>query len=155
VLEQLSQYLADRTDIYSSSSASLLAGSLAGESKSSLVPGANGNQELNLRIGMTRAWAQIAQALERADITVVDSDRDSGVYNVLFAGLGVDLDEPGFFRRIFTRNDASDGDAIPQFSLHVEDTGSGIRVTVTPTLAVDNESRLIEELLQTVLSNIG
>ena len=155
VLEQLSQYLADRTDIYSSSSASLLAGSLAGESKSTLGPGPNGQQELNLRIGMVRAWAQVAQSLERSDIAVLDSNREDGLYEVQFAGNGVDVNRPGFFSRVFRRDGDENGTSLPHFQVRLENTGSGIRITATPNENTDENSRLAEELLQTILSNLG
>ncbi|MEX2130664.1 MAG: outer membrane protein assembly factor BamC [Pseudohongiellaceae bacterium] len=154
VLEQISQYLADRTDIYSSSSASLLAGSLAGESKSSFSTSASGDAELNLRIGMTRAWAQVAQALERAEIVVLDSNRDQGVYNVQFAGLGIEGDTPGLFSRLFGNDDEGESD-LPQFSISLETTGNGVRVTALSETDSDEAARLAEELLQTVLDNLG
>lgn len=153
-LEQLSQYLADRTDIYSSSSASLLAGSLAGESKSTLETGADGSSELTLRIGMARAWAQVAQALERAEIPVVDSDRDQGIYNVRFAGQGVEVDKPGFFARVF-RGKGNVDDSVPQFSLHIQTTGAGVKITVSAAEETARNRQLEEELLQSVLGKIG
>jgi len=109
---------------------------------------------LNLRIGMTRAWAQVAQALERAEIVVLDSNRDQAVYNVQFAGNGNEGDEPGFFTRLFTNEDDEETSA-PQISIHLEDTGNGVRVTAMPGVESDESTRLAEELLQTLLNNIG
>lgn len=155
VLEQLSQYLADRTDIYSSSSASLLAGSLAGESKSNLVAGADGMPRLDLRIGMVRAWAQVGQALERAELSVISSDRDQGLYQVRFAGVDADTDAPGFFGRLLGRGDSGNEDDIPQFDLRLETTDTGVSVSVTTEPGTADGAQLAEELLQAVLSNLG
>ncbi|MFM1896839.1 MAG: hypothetical protein RLZZ385_1913 [Pseudomonadota bacterium] len=154
ILEQISQYLADRTDIYSSSSASLLAGNLAGDSKATFKTGANGGQVLDIRIGYARAWAQMAQALERAGISVLNSDRDAGEVRVAYSGAGDEAQRPGFFGRLLGRGNDDGGD-LPQFILHLEETATGVRITARPQDEGDDSIRLADQLLQTLLSNLG
>ena len=154
VLEQISQYLADRTDIYSSSSASLLAGSLAGESKASFNAGPGGLLVLDVRINFPRAWAQVAQSLERSGITVLSSDRDSGEYQVVFSGEEDPSERPGFFGRLFGGG-RDDTDELPQFTLRLEETPTGVRINAVPATAGEEGNLMAEQLLQTLLSNLG
>jgi outer membrane protein assembly factor BamC len=154
ILEQVSQYLADRTDIYSSSSSSLLAGSLAGERKASLIENGINDSELQLRISLTRAWGQVAQALERADIAIVDRDRDASVFEVQFSGNRALLDEPGFFSRMFGRGNDDEVVEIP-FRITLEETASGIRVLAESQADSATNGRLKNEILQLILINIG
>lgn len=151
ILEQISQYLADRTDIYSSSSASLLAGSLAGDSKASFTTLADGHQALDVRIGFPRAWAQVNQALERAELAVLSSDRDAGTVRVTYGGTA----EPprrGFFGRLFGGDDTSV--ALPEFTLEVEETDGGVRIRARAESNPD-DAAAADALLQTLLTHLG
>ena len=154
ILQQVSQYLADRTDIYSSSSSSLLSGSLAGESKAQIIENGVNNSELELRISMTRAWGQVAQALERADIAITDRNRDASVFEVEFSGINAPLEEPGFFSRMFGGGNNDEAVEVP-FRITLEQTQSGIRVLAEPQADSGSNGRLKNEILQLILSNIG
>jgi outer membrane protein assembly factor BamC len=154
LLDRLSQYLADRTDIYSSSSSSLLAGNLTSASKAAMVSNAQGNQVLEISIGFTRAWAQLGQALERADITVLDSNRDEAVYTVRFAGDQSVRQSPGFFSRIFGRG-GDDLEGLPEFTITVETTDTGVRFIARAKVDDDVSRQLETDLLTVVHNNIG
>ncbi|MCB1672267.1 MAG: outer membrane protein assembly factor BamC [Gammaproteobacteria bacterium] len=152
MLQEISQYLADRTDIYSSSSSSLLAGSLAGASKASLVEDRGLGPVLELRLSLNRAWGQIGQALNEAGLEVVERDRDNSEFQVQFSGIALDQESGGFLSRVFG-DDTDDGEAARLFRVNLEETRDLIRVTARP---VDGASLpgLETDLLQTILSNL-
>ncbi|MBL4820890.1 MAG: outer membrane protein assembly factor BamC [Gammaproteobacteria bacterium] len=154
IMQQISQYLADRTDIYSSSSSSLLAGSLAGEKKANLLETETDDSILELRISLTRAWAQVGQALERADVSIVERDREASVFDVEFSGIEVEADSPGFFRRVFSRGDEEVVVELP-FRITLEQTQSGINVLAEAQGDTEADKKLEAELLQLILSNLG
>ncbi len=126
MLDDISLYLADRTDLYRASSVSLLAGSIEAESKANIVPSANGDT-LVVRVDFDRAWSQIGQALENAEIEVSSSNRDEGIYTVRFNGV-VEEEEPGFFRRLFGagRNDEVE---LSTFDLHIRNEENRVVIT--------------------------
>jgi outer membrane protein assembly factor BamC len=154
ILQQVSQYLADRTDIYSSSSSSLLAGSIQADAKASLIENRASGPVLELRISMTRAWVQVGQALQNAEVSIVTSDRDEAFYQVEFAGLNADENRPGFFRRVFTSDDEEAQQV--SFRVRLEESPAGIQVTATPQEGEgDTGSSLDTELLQAILNNLS
>ncbi len=130
MLDDISLYLADRTDLYRASSVSLLAGSIEAESKASIVPTANGDT-LRVRIDFDRAWSQINQSLNNAEILVVDSNRDNAVFTVRFSG-EEEAERPGFFRRLFGA-DTTPPEEFPEFTLRIETDDAGVTVTAEPT----------------------
>lgn len=154
MLDRISLYLADRTDLYRASSVSLLAGSIAAEGKANIQPGPNGNT-LALRIDFDRAWSQINQALTNAGIAVSSSDRDAGTFTVSFAGISDEDDEgPGFFGRLFGRGN-DEVTELPEFVLHLQDEGQSIVVEaeqVTPANVANAELR--NELIRAVHNNL-
>lgn len=126
MLDDISQYLADRTDLYRASSVSLLAGSIEAESKASIMPTANGDM-LRIRIDFDRAWSQVNQSLTNANILVTDNNRDEGLFTVRYVG---DEEEarPGFFRRLFGA-EAKLPDEYPIFTVRISEEEGGVVVT--------------------------
>ena len=61
------------------------------------------NHKLNLEF--SRAWAAVDRALKEALITVVDLDRNEGVFYVDFSR----VEEKGFVRSLFTKDIKSKG----------------------------------------------
>ncbi len=154
ILDSLSQYLADRNDVYQASSASLLAGSIEAERKANLVRGGDGQQVLELRLDFNRAWVLVRSALDDAGVTILENDRDMAFLNVRFAGIGESTDEPGFIRRLFTRNDA-DGAAMERdFSVRLVDEDGVVTVIATPLEPADDLTELAAELLLVINNNL-
>jgi outer membrane protein assembly factor BamC len=152
LLQEISQYLADRTDIYSSSSASLLAGSLETETKAMLTEEGQSGAALELRISVNRAWGQVAQALGDAGLTITDRDRDALFFQVEFTGFTEEENSRGFFSRVFNR-DAGDAEILNRYQVSLLETSDLVRVTAEP---MDSESLagLESDLLQAILSNL-
>ena len=150
----ISQYLADRNDVYQASTASLLAGSIETERKANIRETSEG-RVLELKIDYARAWVQVRSALEEADIEITDSDRDQNFINVRFAGANPEVDQPGFIGRIF-RGGGDEGQAQPRdFAVRLVQTGTAINV-VTEPMEVSEEAALLNlELLQVINEFIG
>ncbi|NKB31912.1 MAG: outer membrane protein assembly factor BamC [Pseudomonadales bacterium] len=154
ILTSVSQYLADRNDVYQASSASLLAGSIEAESKANLIEDDSGEPMLELKVDYNRAWVQVRQALESAEITIVNSDRDQSFFNVQFAGIIDEDDEPSLIGRWFGSSDEEIAE-VKDFSVRLEQTESVINV-VTEALEISDESiQLTEELLQVINDNLS
>lgn len=155
MLNALSVYLADRTDLYRASSVSLLAGSIEMQSKSRIVCDNAGDLVLELDIDYDRAWGQIGQSMSTARLDIIESVRNEGHYKVIFSGREQE-DEPGFLSRLFRRGD--DGalrEAV--FTVHLEETDTTIRVSASPAadLPIDAAQRLRAELIQVISENLS
>lgn len=154
--DSISQYLADRNDVYQSSSSSLLAGSIEAERKANIVESSNGDNVLELRVDYNRAWVIIRQALESADIEISDSNRDQSFYNVTFSGIQRSEDEPGFIGRIFRGGGGSESDEqAVDYSIRLLDTGTVITVTTEALNSSEDMSQKSLELLQAITENLS
>ena len=153
ILTSVSQYLADRNDVYQASSSSLLAGSIESESKVNLIENESGEPILELRLDYNRAWVQIRQALETADVLILDSDRDQSVFSVQFAGIISEDDEPGFIGRWFGGG-AEDID-LKDFTVRLFEDEGVVNVTTEAIGSYDDSSQLTEELLQVIDENLS
>ena len=153
MLDDVSVYLADRTDLYRASSVSLLAGSLEAESKASVVRTAAG-ETLQLRIDFDRAWSQVGQALTNAGIEVASSDRNQAYYAVLFSGvLEEGEDSPGFFRRLFTSDD-NDAGVVPAFTVRLVTEEDHIRVIAEQAEGSLDSAELRDQLIRALHNNL-
>jgi outer membrane protein assembly factor BamC len=152
ILTLVSQYLADRNDAYQASTSSLLAGSIEGEGKANILENELGDQFLELRIGYNRAWVQVRQALEKADIAIVDSDRDESYFNVKFAG-NAEEDDVGFIRRLFgsNRTPVTEKD----FNIRLQQTDSVVNVIAEGPERSEETTVLNEELLRAIIDNMS
>ena len=154
IMSSISQYLADRNDIYQASTASLLAGSIEAESKANIVENESGKQVLELKIDYDRAWVQIREALETAEILIVDSNRDENFFNVRFSGLTEEGNDPGFIRRIFGGDDEDTEVEEQDFSVRLLENDDVINV-ITEALETSGETnQLTVELLQVINDNL-
>ena len=153
ILDTVSQYLADRNDVYQASTSSLLAGSIEAERKANIIENELGGQILELRIEFNRAWVQVRQALEKAEIVIVDSDRTEAYFNVKFAGI-VEEEDVGFIGRLFGGND----DEVVQekdFSIRLQETGTVVNVLTQAQESSEETDQILEELLQVINDNLS
>tara|TARA_R100001377_G_scaffold59819_1_gene36121 strand:- start:1132 stop:1839 length:708 start_codon:yes stop_codon:yes gene_type:complete len=152
MLDDISLYLADRTDLYRASSVSLLAGSIEAESKANIVPTANGDT-LVVRVDFGRVWSQLNQALENAEIEIIESNRDEAFYTVRFDG-SEEEERPGFFRRMFGAGRKQEGE-LPMFRLDVATEADRVVITAAPTNGDAAATReLRDQLIRTVSRNL-
>ncbi len=154
ILGAISQYLADRNDIYQASTASLLAGTIEGARKANLFENPGGDPILQLRIDYDRAWVQVRQALDNAQIEIIDSNRDESVFTVRFAGIVRDQPEPGFVRRLFGASRNTQELVFRDFTVHLRSNGENVEVTSEIGEEFDSASQLNRELLQVIIENL-
>ncbi len=150
MLAAISLYLADRSDLYRASSVSLLAGSIEAESKANIVEQRAGDTRLELRIDMERAWSQVNQALNNAEIEILDQERDDGRFDVRFSG-AESADEPGFFARLFRRG--GDEPETHDFSVRLSQSGDAIMVDAG-TISGGPQPRMQDLLIRTINDNL-
>lgn len=158
ITDALSQYLADRNDVYQASTSSLLAGSIEAERKANIVPaaeGAEGKEALELRINYGRAWVQVRQSIERAEIEITEADRDQALITVRFAGIVEQEDEPGFFGRLLRRGRGGEARELRDFAIRLLDNGKTIVVAIEALDELNADERLLEgELLRAINDNL-
>ena len=130
ILDALSQYVADRNDVYQSSSSSLLAGSIESARKANIIAAGSEDEKLALRVNYGRAWVQVRQAIERAEIEIIDANRDQSVISVKFAGIREEKDKPGFVGRLLGRGRSADDAVMQDFAVRLLDTGDTIDVVI-------------------------
>jgi len=128
MLRSVSQFLADRNDIYQASSASLLAGTIQAESKANIIAGDGRVPVLELKLDYNRAWVQVRQALQSAEIDILDENRDQSVINVRFAGVVDEPDPPGWFGRLLGRGEEIEPNEAQDFSVRILETGAVVNV---------------------------
>lgn len=110
LITKIAEYIAQGP---AAGSVSMIARDIASESKALIEEDENGNPMLVLKIGFDRAWATVDGALQRSDMDVVSTDRDSATFQAVV----LSQRRPGFFARVLSRNDGSE-DAEVTISLH-------------------------------------
>jgi outer membrane protein assembly factor BamC len=129
----------------------LLAGSLEAESKAGIVR-TNDGETLLLRIDFDRAWSQVGQALNNAEIEETESSRDEAYYSVLYTGVSEE-DEPGFFGRLFGRGDNNDG-VTPAFTIRLITTEGLVTVIAVQTAGAADNGELRDQLIRAINNNL-
>ena len=118
----------------SSGGTSLVALNLNVGQKAILKQNEDSSSFIELNLEYARAWAAVDRALKEALITVVDLDREAGVFFVDFSN----EEEKGFVRNMFTRSKSSGG----SFKISVEKIGTNKCIV---TVGGDSEdSKLFE-----------
>jgi outer membrane protein assembly factor BamC len=150
ILASVSLYLADRTDIYRASSVSMLAGSIQLQGKARLIDANASETQLELRLDFDRAWSQLTQAINNANIEILDSVRDERRINVAFTGTE-SIEPPGFFGRLFGRG--NDEPARIDFIIRLVEADQVIRVQAE---SLSGESAPYEQdlLIRTINDNL-
>lgn len=155
ILTALSQYLADRNDVYQSSTSSLLAGSIESARKANFISSPSAGEILALDVNYGRAWVQVRQSIERAEVEILDANRDQSVISVRFAGLREEADEPGFVGRLFRRGRSDEAAEAQDFAVRLLDTGTTIDVAIEALASAEPSSaELSEQLMQVIYDNL-
>ena len=159
IMDAVSQYLADRNDIYQASTSSLLAGSIDAERKANIVTEPNGQEKLQLRVDYNRAWVQVRQAIERAELEILETDRDEARIVVNFSGIREEEIKAGFFRRLISRGEKrADDQPDLQFTVRITDADDFIEIIpetsdqIGESLEIDV---LFHELLTVIYDNLS
>ena len=95
------------------------------------------------------------QALQSAEIDILDENRDQSVINVRFAGAADEVDPPGWFGRLLGRGGEIEANEAQDFSVRILETGAVVNV-ITEALVINPESgELNQELLQVINDNLS
>ncbi|MDE0658150.1 MAG: outer membrane protein assembly factor BamC [Gammaproteobacteria bacterium] len=124
-------------------SVSMVAREIASENKARIVADERGNPMLVLNIGFDRAWATVDGALERSEMNVVATDRDSATFRAVVLAPR----RPGFFARVLSRNGGSDG---TQVTISLHERAEGIVVEVRDDGGAPVSRDMAEQVLVTL-----
>lgn len=135
----------------SSSSVSLLAQSIGGETKVEVVNPKADDPYILIKLDFERAWASVAYSVEREGFKVIDQDRSAGLFYVNYSS--EEDDEGGWFSGWF----GSDDNERPQVNhlVKVKPGDDGMRVYIS---GPDGESMGRNEaltLLKIIRSNLS
>lgn len=103
----------------------------SGPVETSLEQDGAGNSVLYMNADFNRAWADVGDALARADVLVTDYNRSSGVYYVDLDQTRSEQEEPGFFARWFGGDDEEEATVPDENQLQVRLTSGANRVEVS------------------------
>lgn len=106
--------------------------------------GAEGDVWLRVQADYARAWARVAAAIPRTDITIEDFDRTKGVFYV--AGvLPQEEQDPSWLKRFIKGYVEEDP---VEFKIKLDDAGESVKVVVQDKEGVPNYSKRAERLLE-------
>lgn len=142
VLTALAYYLGETV---SQGTISLLATGIQ-ESRAELIPDRE-KPVLKYRLDFNRAWATVGAALDNARVVVEDLDRTSANYYVYYSSKH--SPDPGFFKRLFTRDKKSEEGLANRYTVHLDSEGKEVHVTVFKD-SVLAEALIAERLLKVI-----
>ena len=153
------QYLADRNDVYQASTSSLLAGSIDAERKANIVTGLNGQKKLQLRVDYNRAWVQVRQAIERAEVEILETDRDEAKIVVNFSGIQEEEVKVGFLRNLISRgSEKVDDQRSLQLTVRITDVDDYIEIIPETSDLIDDSLEidvLFDQFLTVIYDNLS
>lgn len=145
VLTELAHYLGET--INQSSTISLLAGSIASDSRAVLMPD-KVKPILKYSLGFDRTWSTVGSALGAAGIEIEDRDRTSALYYILYDDRLEDKD--GFFSRLFSRDDGVPKEEANRYLIKVDELDDDVQVTVHKNASMLADADIAERLLKII-----
>jgi len=103
-------------------------GAATADSSKSFLSQVNGAPALQLPEPFDRAWRSVGLSLDRVNFTVEDRDRAQGLYYVRYVDPRTNVDDRGFFSKLFTK--ANDGKTAKKYRVALKGNGTGTTVTV-------------------------
>lgn len=139
LLAELAGYLA--ADV-GTGGVSFVAQAIASRPKAEVVRTSEQPPALRLRLDFPRAWATVDSALDNAEMTVEEADREARSYRIRYNEAQFRDEEPGWFARLFdfgSDDPAATGDPYV-LSLTPVDGGFDVLVLDESGMAVDRET---------------
>jgi outer membrane protein assembly factor BamC len=103
--------------------------------------------------GFERAWRRVGVALDRSGFTVEDRDRTSGLYYVRYVDpKDVKREEPGFFGRLFGREDKRA--TTDRYRVAVKSEGSASTVSVQNAQGAPDSGEVAQRIVQALLDDL-
>ena len=114
---------------------------------------------MRLRVDYNRAWVLVRQAIERAEVEILETDRDEAKIVVNFSGIREEEIKAGFFRRLISRGEKrADDKPTLQFTVRITDADDFIEIIpetsdqMSESLEVDV---LFHDLLTVIYDNLS
>lgn len=104
------------------------AAAAGGAAQKSYLAQVNGAPALQLPEPFDRAWRSVGLSLDRVNFTIEDRDRAQGLYYVRYVDPRTNVDNRGFFSKLFTKPE--DPKTAKKYRVALKGTGSGTLVTV-------------------------
>lgn len=114
------------------------------ESKAELIPDIE-KPILKYKLNFDRAWATVGSALENARVPVEDIDRTSANYYVYYTS--DHQAEPGFFKRLFSKDDEREQGSGNRYAVHLVSEGAEVHVTVLKEVDTEEDVVLADALI--------
>ncbi|WP_029046908.1 outer membrane protein assembly factor BamC [Cupriavidus sp. amp6] len=115
-------------DATAAGAAGTTAAAAGGAVQKSYLAQVNGAPALQLPEPFDRAWRSVGLSLDRVNFTIEDRDRAQGLYYVRYVDPRTNVDNRGFFSKLFTKPD--DPKTAKKYRVALKGTGSGTLVTV-------------------------
>ncbi len=148
LLSDIAYYLGDH--INASPAFSAMASNVGTGQKAELILDST-KPVLKYRLSFERAWATVGDALDSARISVEDLDRNAATYYVYYDDS--ETREPGFFRRLFSRDDKLPlpGSAY-RYEVHLDNSAkpTEVHVVVKKDDATLADALIAEKLLKII-----
>lgn len=113
--------------------------------RAELKKASDGTELLQVNEPFDRAWRRIGLALDRVGFTVVDRDRQNGLYFVRYADPDQEMEKPGLLSRIFDTKDSKVKAA--QYRVQVKQEQETSQVLVLNTEGAPEGSKTAERIL--------
>ncbi len=118
-----------------------------------VVATADGAQSVvRLEETFDRAWRRVGLALDRSGFTVEDRDRKQGIYFVRYVPVGMDASKPGFFSRLFGREDKTN-EAL-KYQIAVRTTGPTTVVSVLDGKGNTANSETAQRIIKVIADDL-
>jgi outer membrane protein assembly factor BamC len=108
---------------------------------------------LQLDDGFERAWRRVGVALDRSGFTVEDRDRTSGLYYVRYVDpKEAAREEPGFFGRLFGRNEKRA--TTDRYRVAVKSEGNASTVSVQNAQGAPDTGEVAQRIVKSLLDDL-
>ncbi|OYT93583.1 MAG: hypothetical protein CFE43_02340 [Burkholderiales bacterium PBB3] len=111
-----------------------------------------GQSVVRLEEGFDRAWRRVGLALDRSGFTVEDRDRKQGIYFVRYVPVGTDVQQPGFFSKLFGNSDKA-SEAL-KYQIAVRTTGTTTLVSVLDGKGNATNSETAQRIVKVVADDL-
>jgi outer membrane protein assembly factor BamC len=128
------------------------AANVAPERPSSRVTTVNNQPVVLMDEGFDRAWRRVGLALDRTGFTVEDRDRSQGTYFVRYVPPNPDKKEPGFFGKLFSRNEKAEQPLKYRINLKAE--GQTTTVSVLDANGAPETSANAQRIVQVIAEDL-
>ncbi|SDD22747.1 Beta-barrel assembly machine subunit BamC [Cupriavidus sp. YR651] len=115
------------------------------DSSKSFLAQVNGAPALQLPEPFDRAWRSVGLSLDRVNFTVEDRDRAQGLYYVRYVDPRANVDDRGFFSKLFTK--PNDGKTAKKYRVALKGNGTGTTVTVQNDAGQPDNSEIGKRIL--------